>query len=151
MAATARRSVSRREGKIIFEVPLKAAGVVYENCAVAIDMTTGYAENFTAAANKQFVGFAMESVDNTSGSAGALSVRVMQDVEIEVKSLNTLTQSALGRIAYLTDNETVGLSCSYLVSTAKWKIPGGKITEIIAAQRARINTLYGTLQGTNAT
>lgn len=61
----------------VFEFNVKAATVINRGEIVLLDTSDGTAvPGAAAAANRQFLGIAMESKDNTSGADGALTVRV---------------------------------------------------------------------------
>jgi hypothetical protein len=72
-ATTTAREAKRKDGEII-AYPM-AAVKIPKGALVNID-ATGFATNATDASGETFAGVAYETVDNSGGSAGDLSIRV---------------------------------------------------------------------------
>jgi hypothetical protein len=91
------------------EYPVIAADIIYEGAAVG-ENGSGYARPLVAA--DPFLGFAMEQVDNSAGSAGDKRVRVM------IRGSVTLPIAALAITAndhppvYASDDNTFTLTSS---------------------------------------
>jgi hypothetical protein len=58
------------------EFPVVASDIIYEGAAVGIVLASGHARPLTSV--DRFVGFAEKTVDNSSGAAAALNVRVVK-------------------------------------------------------------------------
>ena len=58
------------------EFPVIASDIIYEGAAVGVVTASGHARPLTSA--DRFVGFAEKKVDNSSGSAAAINVRVIK-------------------------------------------------------------------------
>ncbi len=72
-ATTTARESKRRDGEVV-SYPM-AAVKIPKGALVNIN-AAGYATNATDTASETFAGVAYETVDNSAGSAGALSIRV---------------------------------------------------------------------------
>lgn len=110
LISTAPRNTDERLGQVV-AVPM-AAEKIYAGALVAIN-ATGYAAN--AANTASFAGFgrAEETVDNSGGSAGDLTIDVKRGVfKFANSATNALTQAHVGTIAIVEDNETVASSAS---------------------------------------
>jgi len=76
--------------------------------ALVVLNASGYAENATAAASKTAIGVARETVDNSSGSAGAKEVKVVKGIfKFSNKAGDLLALANTEGTAYIEDNDTV--------------------------------------------
>ena len=85
------------------EFPVIADDIIYENAAVGMVASTGYARPLTSA--DRFVGFAEQRADNAGGSAGDINVRVLRKGAAKL----TVTGAArpdVGLPVYASDDNT---------------------------------------------
>lgn len=106
-ALAANRATPFREGGVL-ELPVAAAKHIYQGSLVAID-ASGNAEPGSTATGKLAAGRAEAEVDNSSGSAGDLSVRVRQGTFRWGNSTSTdeITAAEIGDQCYIVDDQTV--------------------------------------------
>lgn len=90
-------------GRIIERVPLAASAKIYAGSALEID-AAGRVAPATKAAAKTYFGIALEGVDNSSGKAGDLSVRVRHRSTVHFAKTGTAVR---GKAAYIADDNTV--------------------------------------------
>lgn len=84
-----------------------AAGVrIYAGSIIALN-PNGFAIPGKTATGLTYAGCAEESVDNTSGSDGAVSVKVHRNRAFKWASDGTVTQSRLLKPAFIVDDATV--------------------------------------------
>jgi hypothetical protein len=107
MALIADRNTPRKDGKLIV-VPVAAAAVIYAG-ALVVANATGYAAPGSTATTLTALGRAEEAVDNTSGADGAKSINVRRGEAFRFKNAagDAVTQASLGKVCYITDDETV--------------------------------------------
>ncbi len=107
-ATTEARDTPRRDGAD-FSYPAGAAKTILQGTLVVLDGTTGNAEMATTATGKVCVGMAKETVDNSAGGAGALSVPVRRGVFrfANSASADEIKRADIGTTCYLVDNQTV--------------------------------------------
>lgn len=107
MALTADRNTPMKDGELI-AVPVAAAKKIFAGALVAAN-ATGFATPGAAATTLTYLGRAEESVDNTGGADGAKSVMVRRGKAFKFKNAagDAVTQAELGKICYITDDETV--------------------------------------------
>lgn len=97
-------------------LPLGASKLAYRGGRACIDTSTGYVVPAVAGSATLIpIGYFDETVDNSSGSAGDLSVNVRLEKEISVGWWNNDTGTAvvatdLGKTCYLKDDQTVTMS-----------------------------------------
>ena len=107
-ALTADRQTPYREGNLV-TYPMAAAARIYGGGMVSID--GGYAKAMVKEADKRFSGRAEESVDNSSGVAGAKTVQVRRGVAFRwtnsAVAADTIAQANVGAKAYALDDQTV--------------------------------------------
>lgn len=89
-------------------VPVAASTHIYQGGLVGVD-ANGRAVSGTSVATARIIGRAVEDADNSSGSAGAINVRVEQGVYWLANSATTdaLTSADVGRFCYAVDDATV--------------------------------------------
>ena len=139
--------------------PVAAAAVVYAGAMVVLN-TSGYALTGTDDSTVRMIGIAQETVDNTDGAAGDLSVRVRAGAEFLLTADYSVTQASVSDIVYLVDNATfgkltsvngvfVGWVTEYVSSSQAWVyIPGW----MEAPDAARVDKAYTVkVAGVNAT
>ncbi len=111
------------------EYPVIASDIIYEGAAVG-ENGSGYARPLVA--GDKFLGFAEKQADNSSGSAGAVNVRVIDKGKIKV-SIADLAITANDRPAvYMSDDNTFTLtstSNSLVGYIARWVETGSGIVE----------------------
>lgn len=124
---TAAREDLRQDG-VLQQFPV-AVAKIYKGSLVALN-AAGFVKP-AAAGDKRVVGVAYETVDNASGAAGDLTIRVWREGTFEVNG-SGLTQANVGDLVYVTDDNTVTL-------TATGSIVVGVITEFVSATKARVD------------
>lgn len=128
MAVTANQVIEKREGRRSY--PVAASVHIYEGTLVFLT-AAGYATDVTATGVNGFVGVAVGEQDNSSGSAGDLTVEVWADGEFVLQGTG-FAQADVGSKVYAEDNFTVGVS----ISTAS--VPIGMVTEYISSTKIRV-------------
>jgi len=129
MAVTANQVIEKREGRRSY--PVAASVHIYEGTLVFLT-ATGYATDVTATGVNGFVGVAVGEQDNSSGSAGDLTVEVWAEGEFVLQGTG-FAQADVGSKVYAEDNFTVGVS----ISTAS--VPIGMVTEYISSTKIRVD------------
>lgn len=86
-------------------VPVLASSTVYKGSAVGI--SSGYGRALVA--GDPFVGFALEKVDNASGSSGDLNVTVQTEGKI-VATITSVAVTDVGKPVYLSADDTFTLT-----------------------------------------
>ncbi len=100
-------AISTRDGKTC-TLPVLAATKIYAGAIVAVD-ADGYAVNATDTANLVVRGIADETVDNTEGADGALTIRVRRGAAFLLESDDSPTP---GETCYVRDNAGVQSAAS---------------------------------------
>lgn len=129
MAVTANQVIEKREGRRSY--PVAASVKIYEGTLVFLT-AAGYATDVTATGVNGFVGVAVEQADNSSGSAGDITVEVWAEGEFVLQGTG-FAQADVGSKVYAEDNFTVGVS----ISTAS--VPIGMVTEYISSTKIRVD------------
>ena len=129
MAVTANQVIEKREGRRSY--PVAASVHIYEGTLVFLT-AAGYATDVTATGVNGFVGVAVAEQDNSSGSAGDLTVEVWPEGEFVLTGTG-FAQADVGSKVYAEDNYTVGVS----ISTAS--VPIGMVTEYISSTKIRVD------------
>lgn len=113
MTALSANFARRRHGidpvvAIAFAMGLAASTHVYQGSMVAINQS-GYLVPASADASLHVVGVSEDDVDNSSGSAGALTCAPRKGVFYLTNSSSTdaITDADIGRFAYVVDDNTV--------------------------------------------
>ena len=106
-ATTVERNTSRRDAAQ-FELPAAASANLLAG-TIAMVNTSGYAEAGATATSRRGVGVVEVTADNTSGAAGAISVRVRRGCFAFANSASTdaITRGDIGNTVYIVDNQTV--------------------------------------------
>ena len=119
--------------------PVIAADIIFEGAAVG-ENASGYARPL--AAGDPFLGFAVEKVDNSSGAAGALNVRVKSKGYVKLP-LTSIAITSNDRVAvYASDDNAFTLtkgSNSLIGYVAQWVATGYAIVEFDAAMATSAN------------
>jgi hypothetical protein len=129
MAVTANQIIQKREGRRSY--PVAASVRIYEGTLVFLT-ATGYATDVTASGVNGFLGVAVGEANNSSGSAGDITVEVWPEGEFVLEGTG-FAQSDVGSTVYAEDNYTVGVS----ISTAS--VPIGMVTEFISSTKIRVD------------
>lgn len=104
-ATTTAREAKRKDGEVI-AYPI-AAVKIPKGALVSIN-AAGFATNATDAAGETFAGVAYETVDNSAGSAGDVSIRVQTTgTFVFVDGGGNGAQTDVGVPFHVTDNQTV--------------------------------------------
>lgn len=106
-----------------------AAVKIYQGALVCIN-TSGYLTNAADTASFIFAGSAIDFVDNSAGSAGALTMRVRVSGVIQCVTSGA-TQATVGAKVYASDNQTVATSTSNSVLV-------GRVVEYDSATSVRV-------------
>lgn len=94
----------------INELPVVAAGIIYDGSAVGMQITTGTAARQLVATDR-FVGFAESKADNSLGAAGEINVRLRTSGLVELPVVgadNTKAQLPV----YASDGNTFTLTAA---------------------------------------
>ena len=117
----------------MLEYPVIASDIVYQGAAVG-ENAAGYARPLTA--GDVFLGFAEEKVDNSSGSAGDLRVRVKSKGYVKL-AITSIAITSNDRVAvYASDDDTFTLTAtsnSLIGYVAWWLASGYAMVEFDAA------------------
>lgn len=106
------RSTKKRGCEVLAEtinVPLAASTKIFKGAIVTLDSSGNAVAGAAFGANMRGLGRATETVDNSSGLAGALSVDVERGVFLYANSSSTdaLTKADVGSDCYMVDDQTV--------------------------------------------
>lgn len=107
MALTAARDTKQRAGDVI-NLPVAASKLIYQGALVASD-ASGNATPGATATTLKGAGRAEATVDNSAGSAGALSVEIKKGVFKFKNSASgdLIARADIGNDCYIVDDETV--------------------------------------------
>lgn len=106
MALTANRELNRYVDQELRSFPVAASEHIWKGAFAGVDRTTGYVRNLQS--GDLFAGIAYEEIDNTSGGAGEVSVRLYTQGDF-VLTVNIAIQPLLGAGVYAINNETTTL------------------------------------------
>jgi len=120
-ALTKDRNTVRKEGEYA-AYPVKAGVKIYAGSIVCIG-TDGYAIPGTDTAGLKFIGVSREYVDNTSGTSGAVTVKVWRRGAFELAA-SGMAITSVGASVYVVDDQTVGVA-----ATTTNDIPCGRVSE----------------------
>jgi len=88
------------------DVPVKAGAVIYKGGLVAL--SGGYAVSASAASGLTIIGRAEQTVDNTTGSNGTLTVQVARgQFRYDIYGSDAVTAADLGRDVFAYDDHTI--------------------------------------------
>ncbi len=107
MALTKDRNTPMKDGELI-AVPVAANAVIHAG-GLAVANGSGYAAPGSTATTLTYLGRFEESVDNTGGANGAVTVNVRRGKAFKFKNSagDAVTQAELGKTCYIVDDETV--------------------------------------------
>lgn len=118
MAATSAIDTPSRPGSGVY-LPLAAATIIYQGTQVCVN-SSGYAVSGADTAGLRAVGRAAETVDNTDGSAGDLSINVDVGVfRFDNSATAAVDADDIGKVCYVEDNQTVAETSTNLVKAGK--------------------------------
>ena len=120
-AATERK---HKHAQNIVSYKVAASTVIHKGALVCIN-ASGYAIPGADTAGIKFVGVATETVDNSSGSNGTLSVRVAKEYLGKFAKSGSITIANLGTEVTIVDDNTVALA-----ATTTNDIPAGLISAV---------------------
>ncbi len=104
--------------------PVVATDIIYSGAAVGLD-SNGRAKPL-AGTDDQFAGFTEQKIDNSTGAAGALEIRVRQQGEILLIVATVDNINDVAELVYMSDDDT-----ATLVSTSNKLI--GKVARVVDA------------------
>jgi len=127
MPLTADRNTPLKDVELL-PVPVAAGVKIYAGAQVAAN-ATGYATPGAVATTLTYLGRAEEFVDNTGGADGAKVVLVRRGKAFQFKNhgADPVTQTSLGKVAYIVDDETVAAT-----NGGNTRSPSGKVVQIDA-------------------
>jgi hypothetical protein len=126
MALTKPRDTIER-GRDLLVIPVAASTTIYQGALVAVN-ASGYAVPGSVATTLKAAGRAEETIDNASGSAGALSVKVKRGVfKFKNYASDACVQANVLGDCFIVDDESVAKSDG---SSARSR--AGKILEVEA-------------------
>jgi len=124
------------EQEAVFDVA--ASTTIYEGALLTVD-GSGNAVNATGTTG--LLGVAMHSVDNSTGAAGAKTVRVKTRCTIEVSIGDTIAKTDQGGTIEVSDNDTFRLAAAIV------GLPVGKIQCVRVAGASGTNRVWLTIVG----
>ncbi len=131
---TAPRHDERQTGDLVH---VKQAAVKIYHGALVTFNPAGYAD--VADASEPLAGVAMETVDNSAGSAGDKLIRVHR-CGIFTFGGSGFTAADAGKEVFVSDDQTVVVG-----GTGAGRIPVGRIVEVLSAAKVRVQiNLFGT-------
>lgn len=125
MALSANAEIIEQEGTLL-AMPVVASDIIFKGALVKVN-AAGHLAPCAPEAGSQFAGVAYENVDNSAGSAGALSCRVITEGCFVLKG-SGLAQANVGDQVYATDDEVVTVTEG---TGSKQKV--GKIVKFLSA------------------
>lgn len=124
---TAATDDQRQEG-VVVALPM-AAVKVYKGAILTFN-SAGYAD--VADASETFAGIAMETVDNSAGSAGDKTVKVVREGIVTVGK-SSAVQADCGLNAFVTDDSTVH------TTSAAGLTPIGVVVGLVSSSAVRVH------------
>lgn len=123
-ATTVDRNTPRKDGDLI-EVPVAATAKILAGSMVVAN-ATGFAAPGITATTLTYLGRAEETVDNSAGADGAVSVVVRRKQAFKWENLgaDAVTQALLGKTCYIADNQTVAATNGGNTRSAAGKVIG---------------------------
>lgn len=108
MALSANTEIPEKDAHGYNSIPVAASTVIYKGALVALN-SSGYAIPAAAAASTQFAGISVEKVDNSAGSAGDLSVKVVRKGMFLLPITGSITQANQGDVVYADSDALLGI------------------------------------------
>lgn len=108
-ALTSNYEAKRQDGAFL-TYPVAESTTIYKGALLQVDKTgadEGYAKPLSDGASRKFIGVAVESADNSSGSNGDINVRVYKTGVFQYTKA-TAVQADVGAAAYGHDDNTIG-------------------------------------------
>lgn len=127
----AKKSTDRADGLI--QSFKQGAEKIPEGALVMVN-AAGYAVNATDTAGGVVVGVADETVDNSAGSVGDLSIKVRRTGVFTFVFAGTATIADVNTLVYVTDNQTVDL-----FGATTNDVLVGRILEFVSATKVRVD------------
>lgn len=128
-ALSAAYEAERKDGEMV-SVPVKAAAVIYKG-GLVVDKGTGYAEAGDDGSGYTFLGVAVEGATGNASTDGLVSVRVYKTGSYKYTLAGGASQTNLGVIVYVSDDQTVG-------TTSTNSIACGYVAEVIDSTYVRV-------------
>lgn len=122
MALTADRNTPMR-GIGLLALAVAAGTRIYAGSLVVVD-ANGFAIPGKVGTGLSYAGRAEDSVDNTTGAAGAVRVPVRRGEAFKWANDGTITQAQLFKTAYVVDDQTVGATDDTGKRSAAGRITG---------------------------
>lgn len=124
MPLTADRNTQMKDGELI-AVPVATTKKIFAGSQVAAN-ATGYATPGAVDATLTYLGRAEETVDNSAGADGAVSVLVRRGKAFKFANSATdpVTQASLGKVCYIEDDQTVSATSGTGARSASGKVIG---------------------------
>lgn len=133
-AYTTPREMKRSDGNLV-SLKMDAATTIAKGTFVLADATAGYATH-TPSASRPFFGVAAETVDNSSGLAGAKSIRVYTSGIFSFIA-SSADQSWVGKEVWM-DSGSSGNNATVVVSDPGVGPKVGRVTEVVSATEVRV-------------
>ncbi len=129
---TERKASTDRQDGLILSF-LQGAESIFEGALVAIN-AAGYAVNAGDDANAVIVGVADESVDNSGGAAGDLSIKVRRSGVFTFVAAWSAAQADVNTLVYAVDNQSVDLA-----ATTTNDVLVGRVVEVLSSSKVRVD------------
>jgi hypothetical protein len=127
---TAAREDQHADG-ILLAVPMSAVKL-FKGSIVA-NNASGYAAKGADTASFTLAGIAYETIDNSAGSNGSQNIRVWRQGVFELNFTATATQADVGKLVYMSDDNTVALA-----ATTTNDVAVGRIVQFVSATKVRV-------------
>ncbi len=124
-------NTDRQDGQVLSF--LMGVEEIFEGALVAIN-AAGYAVNGGDDANAVIVGIADESVDNSAGSNGSLSIKVRRTGVFTFNAAWSAAQADVNTLVYASDNQSVDL-----VGTTTNDVLVGRVVEVVSSSKVRVD------------
>lgn len=128
---TASRDDQRQDGQLL-SYPVAGSTKLFQGSVVAVN-TDGYADKAADTSGFALAGVAYETVDNSSGSDGALKIRVWRKGVVDLNFSGTASQATVGQPVYMVDDHTVAVA-----GTTTNDVIVGRVVEFISATEVRV-------------
>ena len=129
---TERKASTDRQDGLVLSF-LQGAESIFEGALVAIN-AAGYAVNAGDDANAVIVGVADESVDNSGGAAGDLSIKVRRSGVFTFVAAWSAAQADVNTLVYAVDNQSVDLA-----ATTTNDVLVGRVVEVLSSSKVRVD------------
>jgi hypothetical protein len=119
-ALTTNRYTRHRDG-LVTAHPVADSEHIFKGSLVCAN-TDGYAAAGKDSAGFKFLGVALEEADNSAGSDGDVTVKVLAHGVFSFAKSGTVVQADLGKSVYVVDDQTVALAATTTNDIACGKI-----------------------------